>query len=679
MNIGKLCRLPLVGMAALVILSGCASKEMVDSPELLSAEARDEAIDMGSLSSLSSAEKKAYSSTGKLDRNLSPAMESQVRYYFVKYSRDRRSTMENFLRNSIPYLNYTKSVFRSRGLPEDLAYLAYLESGYNPFAVSRSNAVGMWQFISSTGKAYGLRQDWWTDERRDPYRSTEAAATYLARLYDIFHDWHLAVASYNGGEGKIGRAKEATGADKLHEIIQNIFCPGSIQPTGRLSYDLQLREETALYVPRFLAIAKVMRNADTLGIQPAAPDSDHPVLVPVAQLTARPATDLVELSRRLGMDWKEFTAYNPQFLRSISPAGRSSTVYVPKNKEALARRLLAGKLSGAGWRYYTVARGDTLAKVSSRTGVPASVISQLNPGKLKRGQSLRLPSTGRSLPAVVPSAPARTTAVASASSRPAAKKSAVPASYKVKSGDTLTSISRKYDVSFEDLYAANGGRDKLDTLRVGQVIRLSAPQKPASRPAAKSAPVRLASHTVKSGDTLSSISRKYGVSVSDLYAANGGRDKLDTLRVGQVIRLSAPQKPASRPAAKSAPVRLASHTVKSGETAYAISRRYGISFAELCEVNGGADALASLSPGQVLKIPAKAVAAAEKTSPAAKSSRTAQARKRTAEEYCVQNGETLWSISRKFNMKPMELLALNGMDESTRVKVGDTVKVIRNN
>ncbi len=665
MNIGKLCRLPLVGMAALVILSGCASKETVDCPELLSAEARDEAIDMGSLSSLTPAERKAYASTGKLDRNLSPAMETQVRYHFIKYSRDRRSTMENFLRNSIPYLNYTKSVFRSRGLPEDLAYLAYLESGYNPFAVSRSNAVGMWQFISSTGKAYGLRQDWWTDERRDPYRSTEAAATYLSRLYDIFHDWHLAVASYNGGEGKIGRAKEATGADKLHEIIQR---------NDRLSYDLQLREETALYVPRFLAIAKVMRNAETLGLEPAAPDKEHPVLVPVAHLTARPATDLVELSRRLGMDWQEFMAYNPQFLRSISPAGRSCTVYVPKNKEESARKLLASNIAGAGWRYYKVVRGDTLARVSSRTGVPASVISQLNPGRLKAGKSLRLPSTGRSLPSVVPSAPARTTAIAA---RDSVKKSTVPSSYKVQSGDTLTSIARRYDVSFDELYAANGGRDKLDTLRVGQVIRLSAPAKPAAVASASRNSVRQsaapASHRVQSGDTLSAISRKYGVSVAELYAANGGADNLDTLRVGQVIRLSAPEKPAARPAVKSAT--LASHTVQSGETAYAISRRYGISFDELCAVNGGRDALSRLSPGQVLKIPGTKTVAA-KAAPAAKSARTTQTRK--AEEYCVQNGETLWSISRKFNMKPMELLALNGMNESTRVKVGDTVKVIRN-
>ena len=126
---------------------------------------------------------------------------------------------------------------------------------------------------------------------------------------------------------------------------------------------------------------------------------------------------------------------------------------------------------------------------------------------------------------------------------------------------------------------------------------------------------------------------------------------------------------------------MASHTVQSGETAYAISRKYGISFQELCEANGGADRLGSLSPGQQLKIPSgksTAVAAAPSRSRTAEKAPAKNSRSTvTAENYCVQNGETLWSISRKFNMKPTELLALNGMDQSTRVKVGDTVKVIR--
>lgn len=621
MNLGKLCRMLLPAAAALLILSGCANQQKAENAELLYTEGGNAPVDLGSLSTLSSAEKKAISNTSKLDKNLSPSMEAQVRYHFLKYARQQRGTMENFLRNSIPYLNYTKSVFRSRGLPEDLAYLAYLESGYNPMAVSRSNAVGMWQFISSTGKNFGLQQDWWMDERRDPYRSTEAAADYLARLYSIFHDWHLAVASYNGGEGKISRAKNAAGADSLHEIIQN---------NNKLDYNLQLREETMLYVPRFLAISRVMRSANTLGIQPSSPDADHPVLVPVSKLTAKPATDLVELSRRIGMSWKEFLAYNPHILRSVSPANRSCFVYVPKNKESQARTLLRGSLSGAGWRYYTVARGESLSKVSSRTGIPTSIISQLNPGKIQKGKTLRLPASGRNLPAIQPSAPAKNTAIASNTPR----KNSAKESYAQAALAELRSKSRALPPTYK----------------------------------------------VKSGDTLFSIAKAHNIEVRDLYAANGGSGKLAALRAGQVIYLAAPaQVTAAAPAAvpsRNTSSHMGFHTVQSGESAYAISRKYGISFQDLCDANGGSGKLLSLSPGQRLNIPlgkyadAKNTAAAPKKAPAKSSSVT-------AEVYRVQNGETLWSISRKFNMKPTELLALNGMDHSTRVKVGDTLKVIR--
>ncbi|MCQ2445125.1 MAG: transglycosylase SLT domain-containing protein, partial [Mailhella sp.] len=397
MNSFSTLRLPLIGGAALLLLlAGCAH-ERVGAPELSeggrngmkSAEVRstDEQVAEGRVPDaalkLGVNEEKAFSRTEVLDAGMNAAETRQVKYHFIKYVRERRSTLEKFLRNGIPYVNHSRAVFRSRGMPEELAYLAYLESGYNPLAVSSSKAVGMWQFMAPTGRDYGLRQDWWVDERMDPVKSTEAAAKYLARLYSIFHDWHLAIASYNGGEGKIGRAKSATGAGSLHEIIRR---------NGSLSYDMQLREETRLYVPRFLAIAKIMRDPEKLGIRPAAPDPSHPVLVPSVALTAKPATDLVELARRLGMTWKEFLCYNPQFLRSISPAGRESTVYIPRTREQQARSLRESALAGAGWTYSTVRRKDTLARVSAATGVPASVLSELNPGALTEGRRLRVPA-----------------------------------------------------------------------------------------------------------------------------------------------------------------------------------------------------------------------------------------------------------------------------------------------
>ncbi|MBP3729869.1 MAG: transglycosylase SLT domain-containing protein, partial [Mailhella sp.] len=531
-------------------LFGCARQERIDSPEFGSSwEETDyqgrKAAPRRRAISMTSAERKAFERTGQLDKKLDPWMEQEVTRVFLKYSRDRRSTMQAFMRNSTPYLANAKSVFRKHGLPEDLAYLAFLESGYNPLAVSRSHAVGMWQFISSTGRNYGLRQDWWVDERMDPQKSTEAAVSYLSRLYEIFHDWHLAIASYNAGEGKIGRAKDAAGAKKLEDIIRK---------NEGLSYDLRLREETRLYVPRFLAITKVVRGADELGLKPAPNDAKHPVLMPAIGLTAKPATDLVELCRRLGMTWREFLAYNPQFLRSISPANRSVTVYVPRNRESQARRLLAGNVSGAGWTYYTVRRKDTPARISRTTGVPTSIISQLNPGAMTAGRRLRLPSRAGSISPYIPAEPLRETQLAAnfddedtvtaalaelekdilqqRPRKPKADKTeitrpALPDTHKVRSGDTPARIASRYGISVASLNSANGGAAKLQNLKVGQVIRL----KPlASGSSVQAAP---ATHIVAPGESLTGIARKHGISLQDLYAANGGAAKLKTISPGQ--------------------------------------------------------------------------------------------------------------------------------------------------
>ena len=190
-------------------------------------------------------------------------------------------------------------------------------------------------------------------------------------------------------------------------------------------------------------------------------------------------------------------------------------------------------------------------------------------------------------------------------------------------------------------------------------------------------------HTVQPGETLYGLSKAYEVGEKVILqynpSAGGG------LKAGENVKIpfvtAVPEPKSERKLRRT----FDSHTVAQGETLYAISRKYNISFAELAAVNGGADALGSLSPGQVLKIPAgKTTAVAQNdtrpASPARRVQAQAPARKSASSiaEYSVQNGETLWSISRKFNMKPMELLALNGMDQSTRVKVGDTVKVIRN-
>lgn len=812
MNIGNMCRLPLLGLTALLILSGCAAQR-TSSPDFFSVSSTSSTA----MIELTAQEEEAFSRTGTLDRRLEPSMERLVRYHFVKYSREKRTTMEYFLRNGMSYINHTKSVFRSRGLPEDLAYLAYLESGYNPLAVSSSKATGMWQFIASTGKIYGLRQNWWIDERMDPYRATQAAADYLARLYEIFHDWHLAVASYNGGEGAVGRATKAAGASSLPELLKE---------NDKLDPALKLREETRLYVPRFLAIAKIMRNAELLGLRPAAPDADHPVLLPVRALSVKPATDLVEFSRRLGMTWKLFLSYNPHFLRSISPVDSKSILYVPLDKAEKAQQLLNGNLAGAGWRYYTVARKDTFASVSKKTGVPVSILRALNPGELKRGKRLRMPAVKGSVPPVEPYVPSydsqpvtaaqvrgdshvsaalaelesRVTAtpteyvvesgdtlssiakkfdtsvreikvanggvgklktlrvgqIIKLPARPTAERDVVVISkktvavvpvdikqreHKVQSGDTLSGIAKKYKTSVREIEAANGGAGKLKTLRVGQVVKLPFTQEQRraieearkakaaeearraelAKARARAEALRATEHTVQSGDTLSAIAKKYETSVQAIQKANGGADKLKTLRVGQTIKLPARKvavpvvepvvakksvavvkgadkavvvKKDAAAVTKSVEASSAEHIVQSGDTLSSIARKHGTTVRVLQDANGGADKLKTLRVGQVIKLPGEEAAAAALSELVAAKKNTEAAQivaapaqtpqkvqvKATAtqpEEYKVQSGDSVWGISRKFGMKPEEFKELNAMDDGSSLRVGDTVKVIR--
>ena len=178
-------------------------------------------------------------------------------------------------KQSEQYIAYAKKVFRDQGMPEELANLAIVESGYKPEAVSRVGAAGAWQFMPETGLHYGLAQDSWQDERFDPWRATEAAAMYLRKLYNDFGDWPTAIAAYNAGEGKLLRAKEKTGASNFFEVKARNHI---------LDEKARLKDETKNYVPKFMAVSKIMRNLEELGFEAIEPEKRDTVL----RFTAQP-------------------------------------------------------------------------------------------------------------------------------------------------------------------------------------------------------------------------------------------------------------------------------------------------------------------------------------------------------------------------------------------------------
>ncbi len=418
-----------------------------------------------------------------------------MQLYFRYYTRTHRKTFARWLKRAEPFLPYLRDEFKKQGLPQDLIFLPFAESGFNPWAYSWAGAAGMWQFMPSTGKMYGLQVDWWMDERRNPYRATQAAMGYLKKLHGDFDDWYLALAAYNAGEGKIGRALRKSGCDNFFDLAKS---------------RKYLKLETRHYVPKFLAILKIVRNLEELGFEPinweAAPET--------MRISVKGGTDLLAMASSAGISWKEFRKLNPAFRRQVSPPSKTCDVYVPTEKSTQALAYLKSPRSRpyAGYKSYRVRKGDSWWRISRRAGVPIAVLKKVNGSTknlLKPGQRLVIPGRGTT---VATSSTLNTTRVL-------AKKRA---NYTVRKGDTLWNIARKSGTSQKTLLRANGlssGRH----LRIGQKLYIPDSSGTATRMARATAArdfQKLVRYHVRKGDNLWNIARKFGVTTKELYSWN---------------------------------------------------------------------------------------------------------------------------------------------------------------
>lgn len=512
-------------LALVLLTASCASKTPVDSGFSLSSSQSREALDpdldqpsppkVGD-SVLTPQEHQALRSSGDIRFTTTGRAQEQIREQFLFLSRNVRFKMENWIARGERYLPHARQVFTSRGLPEDLIYLAFIESGYNPKAYSRSGAAGCWQFMPFTGRRFGLSVDWWVDERRDPYKAAYAAAEYLAKLHEMFNDWELAVAAYNAGEGKIGRALKASGARNFYELVQR---------NHSLDQKTRLRDETLRYVPRFAAMVKIARNLKLLGFREinwnAAPRLQK-VQVPGG-------TDLKQLAQAANMPFADFENHNPAFRRETTPPARSSVVYVPATSVASVERYLATPASRkyAGYQNYTVRRGDSWSHIANRFGVDVATLKGVNNRRtnlLHAGQRIIVPTRESSTAsAAKTSAPARnvkqTTTTASSStpiSRTMSRSKSSTTAYTVRNGDTLYSLARRHNISVGTLQQANGLRGPQD-LRAGMTLRIPGRGSVASAPAPS--PSRTV-YRVRHGDTVWSIARDFKVSPYQLMEWN---------------------------------------------------------------------------------------------------------------------------------------------------------------
>ena len=482
-------------------------------------------------------------------------LNDKVLTWISLFTTTKRAFIENALGRASQYLPMIRQVFAEEGIPSDLAYLAVIESGFRNEARSRARAMGMWQFIRSTGRIYGLSANAWVEERRDPVKATRAAARYLKRLFEISGDWYLATSSYNAGPLTLDRAIQNLGTRNFWDLSRSRW----------------LRTETKNYVPELCAAILVGRNPDRYGlnIQPLRPYVFETVLVPSM-------TSLLLLARCADTDVATLKALNPELLRSSTPPG-SYTLRVPPGRALDCTRRMSSLpfARRPAYRNYLLRRGDTLASVARRFKVASEELLDANdliPRQFKAGRRIQIPPTPvlashdrggdstrgrRPLPAVpafflppqpVPAPPSAApsavmTPVAAESLGPVAQivvpkesldplAQAVPAAtpagavVRARPGDTLAKIARANRVPLGQMMRLNPKAGKV--LHPGDAIHLPGAPLPGDEPRqlSEKEPSAARIYRVQKGDTLIAIARKHAVTVQELEDWNhlkGGR------------------------------------------------------------------------------------------------------------------------------------------------------------
>ena len=617
-----------------------------------------------------------------------------VRSYINMYTGKRRGLVEQMLGLSIYYMPFFEQALEKEGMPLELKYLPVIESALNPDAVSPAGAAGLWQFMIGTAKDMGLTVNSLVDERRDPIRSSEAAARYLKQLYKAYGDWSLAIASYNCGPGSVNRALRRAGGGK--KDFWDIY--------------YYLPSETRGYVPAFIAANYVMNYYEDHNIGKAL--SKRPVVTDTVMV--KQDIYFEQISEVLGIPIEELKILNPQYRKNIIPGNTrpyaltlpskqcyayiSSEDSIKNHKADVYRHRSEVNISDASDGYTTVEKRvtkshrvrsrETISQVARKYGVTTSQIKKWNglrSNKLKKNQVLKIYVTQRVKVPVenndrnkptTPTAPttpepdsSTTTAQPDNSStevdesttdetevvEPKPEKTVAVKYHKVRRGETLGSIARRYGISVSQLKRWNGLRS--NTAKVGTTLKVSNPAKQSKSTTTTTTTTsneKQKYYTVKRGDSLSSIAERFGVTVAQLREWNG--IEADNINAGVRIAVDAS---ASRRVSKPE-VKTSTYTVKKGDGLGAIAERHGMTLQEIRELNGLKDN--NIQVGQKLKVTGKA-SEERSEKPEAKSS-----------TYTVKKGDSLGAIAERFGVTVDQLRDWNGI-KGNNIQAGQKLTI----
>lgn len=452
--------LPLI----LVVLAGCATRhQTADQRQAYDAEDTSRTVDLTH---------PPRDMWDRIRRGFAiPNLRNERVDYWTDYYASHPQSMLLMSQRAGKYLYYIVDELNRRGLPTELALLPFVESAYNPNALSRSQASGLWQFIPSTGQHYKLEQNWWRDQRRDPVASTQAALDYLSYLYDFQGDWYLALASYNWGEGAVKRAMDkAANAGK---------------PTGYTALDMP--DETRNYVPKLQAIKNIIARPDKFGITlPGVSNTPYFTTVHKSR-----DMDIAVAAALAEMPLEDFQALNPSYNRPVMLAAHNPALHLPLDKVGVFNDNLesyTGSLSS--WQVVHPQKGQSLASIAKTHGITLAQLRQANrlgPKQTRATTALLIPAreapagglmlASYSPPGAEPAAEPRTIRRVEVPARAPAKLNTqdfrpkpVVRTHTIRQGDTLYSLARRYNTSVDALRKLNNLKNS--SLSTGQRLRV---------------------------------------------------------------------------------------------------------------------------------------------------------------------------------------------------------------
>jgi membrane-bound lytic murein transglycosylase D len=439
-------------------------------------------------------------------------MTDAVASYINYFSTRGRGTLEAALARGGRYRGMIEPILKQEGVPQDLIYLAQAESGFRPLAVSRAGARGMWQFMASRARAYGLERDWWVDERQDPEKSTRAAARHLHDLYNEFGDWYLAMAAYNSGPGTVQSAVKRTGYADFWQLYKRNVLP----------------KETRNYVPIILAVTIMAKNPQQYGLEDVVAEKP----LPFDTVKIDYPVDLRLVAECVDESVSTLQQINPSLLRLTTPKSQEFDLHLPvgSREHYLSAIAAIPPDMRVWWRYHDVQPGDTLASLARSYHTTRVAIAEAN--GLTQDEDL-LPESKL----IIPVAPGK---------HPAGEEMAYSRRatvYKVRRSDTVETVADNFAVPPSMVRRWNHLRG--DSLRGHRIVYVHLPVTPGSEEAQVVAPksksrktlhtaaaTRVVRHKVQPGETLYSIAKSHNTSVAVLKQNNGN---LATLRPGMIL------------------------------------------------------------------------------------------------------------------------------------------------